>query len=100
MLRAAGLIPVAHGSYSGFDTELIELGINFAYTTLLPKARTGRSDGEIAPSTQEKLRVVEKQYRFFSAVYPLLLAVSKLDVLLPLGSGYAVSVVALHPGEE
>lgn len=99
MLREAGFVPGAHGSYSGFFTELIELGINFAYTTLLSRRKTGRSSGEIAPTTADKLAKVEKQYRLYSLIYPLVLAVSKLDVLLPLGAGYAVSVVGRRPSE-
>ncbi|MDX1579324.1 MAG: methyltransferase domain-containing protein, partial [Gemmatimonadota bacterium] len=97
MLRAAGFEPVASGSYSGFFTELIELGINFAYTTLLSSRRTGRDEGEIAPTTEERLRKVAKQYRVYSAAYPLLFAISRLDVLAPLGEGYAVSVVGRRP---
>jgi SAM-dependent methyltransferase len=93
MLRAAGFLPIAAGSYSGFFTELIELGINFAYTTLLSRRRTGRGEGEIAPTNEERLAKVEKQYRAYAAVYPLLYAISRLDVLAPLGEGYAVSVV-------
>ncbi|MEJ2541981.1 MAG: methyltransferase domain-containing protein [Gemmatimonadota bacterium] len=97
MLRTAGFVPVASGSYSGFFTELIELGINFAYTTLLPRGRTGRGAGEIAPTTAERLAKVEKQYRMYAMVYPILRAISRLDALAPLGAGYAVSVVARRP---
>jgi hypothetical protein len=100
MLADAGLEPMDAGSYSGFFTELIELGINFAYTTLMSRGRTKRKAGEIAPSSQEKLKAVEKQYRLYARVYPLLFAVSKLDVLLPLGAGYAVSVTARRPTSE
>ena len=97
MLRRVDLVPVASGSYSGFFTEAIELCINFIYTTVLSRRGTGRDVGEIAPSTREKLAAVEKQYRAYSLVYPLLLGVSKLDVLAPFGAGYAVSVVARRP---
>lgn len=99
MLGQVGLVPTAAGSYSGFFTELIELAINFAYTTLLPNKRTKRSSGEIAPNSPEKLKAVEKQYRAYALVYPLLFTISKLDRLLPLGAGYAVSVVARRPHE-
>lgn len=97
MLRHSGFEPTASGSYSGFFTELVELCINFAYTTLLSSARTGRQQGEIAPSSEDKLAKVRKQYRIYALVYPILFAVSRLDVLAPLGSGYAVSVVARRP---
>lgn len=99
MFRDVGLIPVGSGSYSGFFTELIELGINFGYTTLLSKKKTKRSEGEIAPSNAENLRAVERQYRAYTLVYPLLLTLSKLDRLLPFGTGYAVSVVARRPDQ-
>ncbi len=97
MLRGVGFLPRSAGSYSGFFTELIELGINFAYSILLPRKRTMRSEGEIAPSSREKLKAVEKQYRAYALVYPLLRTISWLDALLPLGHGYAVSVVARRP---
>jgi SAM-dependent methyltransferase len=100
MLRERGFEPTAAGSYSGFFTELIELAINFTYTTLLSRKSTGRQAGEIAPSTREKLHKVERQYRAYSFVYPFLLAVSKLDVLAPVGDGYAVSVVGRKPGSS
>jgi SAM-dependent methyltransferase len=98
MLNQVGLIPTGSGSYSGFFTELIELAINFAYTTLLSRGRTKREPGEIAPNSPEKLKAVEKQYRVYALVYPLLLTLSKLDRLFPFGTGYAVSVIARRPG--
>ncbi len=98
MLSAVGLEPVTSGSYSRFFTELIELGINFIYVIVLSKKKTGARKGEIAPSTRDKLRAVEKQYRLYSALYPFLLAISKLDLLLPFFTGYAVSVVARREG--
>ncbi len=93
MLSAVGLEPMTSGSYSRFFTELIELGINFIYVVVLSRKKTRAREGEIAPSTRDKLRAVEKQYRLYSAVYPFLLAISKLDLLLPFSTGYAVSVV-------
>jgi SAM-dependent methyltransferase len=94
MLSAIGFEPVASRSYSRFFTELIELGINFMYVVVLSRKRTKAASGQIAPSTRDQLRAVEKQYRLYSAVYPFLLAISKLDHLLPFTAGYAVSVVA------
>ncbi len=98
MLSAVGLKPVASGSYSRFFTELIELGINFGYVIVLSRKKTRARAGEIAPSTRDKLSAVEKQYRLYSALYPSLLAISKLDLLLPFFTGYAVSVVARRQG--
>lgn len=98
MLSAVGLRPVASGSYSGFFTELIELVINFGYVIVLSRKKTRAHTGEIAPSTRGKLRAVEKQYRLYSALYPFLLAISKLDYLFAFFTGYAVSVVARREG--
>jgi SAM-dependent methyltransferase len=97
MLSGVGLVPVSAGSYSKFFTEMIELAINYAYVMVLSRKKTGARAGEIAPSNREKLRAVEKQYRLYAAVYPILLVVSKLDLLLAFFTGYAVSVVARRP---
>jgi SAM-dependent methyltransferase len=97
MLSGVGFEPVSAGSYSRFFTEMIELAINFAYVMVLSWKKTGARAGEIAPSNREKLRAVEKQYRLYAAVYPVLLAISKLDLLLSFFTGYAVSVVARRP---
>jgi len=95
MLSEVGLTPVATGSYSKFFTELIELGINFLYVKILSKNSREKVDrGTIAPSSREQLRSINKQYRLYSAIHPLLLLISKLDVVLAPMTGYAVSVVA------
>lgn len=98
MLEDVGLEPVASGSYSKFFTEMLELGINFAYVMVLArKNRSKVKEGTIAPSNAEQLRTVEKQYKLYSAVYPFLKAISSLDKLLFFFTGYAVSVVARRP---
>jgi len=98
MLRAAGLEPVAAGSYSKFFTEMLELMINFAFVMVLARKSKARvRAGTIAPSSGEQLRSVEKQYRLYAAAYPLLYLVSRLDLLLFFCTGYAVSVVARRP---
>lgn len=95
MLRTVGLRPVAAGSYSKFFTEMIELAINFAYVKVLSrKSRDEVKEGTIAPSNRDQLASVENQYRLYSMVYPILRAVSALDVVLFPLTGYAVSVVA------
>jgi SAM-dependent methyltransferase len=98
MLRAAGLEPVAEGSYSRGFTEAIELALNFAYVKVLGRKGGAKVEqGTIAPAQRDQLRKVEREYRIYAAAYPLLLAVSKLDALLPFFTGYAVSVVARRP---
>lgn len=95
MLRAVGLEPVQAGSYSKLFTEMIELAINFAYVKVL--ARKGKADvrqGTIAPGTAAQVKAVDRQYRIYAAAYPVLSAVSKLDLLLFPFTGYAVAVKA------
>lgn len=101
MLRGVGLSPVTSGSYSKFFTESIELLINFAYVMVLSKkSKEEVKEGTIAPSSGEQLKSVEKTYRKYSKVYPILNAFSKLDALLFFFTGYAVSVVARRPAES
>jgi SAM-dependent methyltransferase len=98
MLRQAGLEPTGHGSYSHFFTELLELAVNFAYVMVLARRGKVRArEGEIAPASRDQLRAVEKQYRLYRLAWPVLLAISRLDVLLSFLTGYAVSVVARKP---
>lgn len=96
MLREVGLVPEGAGTYSRFFTELLELAINFAYVRILSR-RSRPEPGTIAPSTEQQLRAVDRQVRAYSAVYPALWAISRLDRLLFFLNGYAVSVVARKP---
>ncbi|HKY60816.1 MAG TPA: methyltransferase domain-containing protein [Gemmatimonadota bacterium] len=96
MLREAGLEPQTAGTYSRFFTELLELAINFAYVRILSR-KSPPTPGTIAPSTSVQLRAVDRQVRVYSAVYPLLWSISRLDRLLFFFKGYAVSVVARRP---
>jgi SAM-dependent methyltransferase len=98
MLKQAGLEPGPSSSYSRFFTEMIELGINFTYVKLLAKrGKVKIAQGAIAPTSQEQLRSVAKTLKIYSRMYPLLKAVSKLDLLLFFTGGYAV-VVEAHKG--
>ena len=97
MLREVGLEPERAGTYSRFFTELLELGINFAYVRILSRGSREAKPGPIAPSTEEQLRAVDRQIRIYSAIYPALWAISRLDRLLFFLKGYAVSVVARRP---
>lgn len=98
MLERAGLRPVTAGSYARFFTELLELGINFGYVKVLSRKSGAKVEtGNIAPTSQERLRAVDKQYRLYSMIYPLLYAVSRLDLVLLGTTGYAVSVVSQKP---
>lgn len=102
MMRASGLHVVGRGAYSRFFTELAELAINFAYVKILARRKRHPAvrEGTIAPSSESQLRAVEKTYRAYAAVYPLVRAFSALDALVPGEGGYAVAVAARKPGGE
>jgi SAM-dependent methyltransferase len=94
-LREAGLMPVAHSSYSRFFTELVELIINFVFVKILARRSQAKVErGQVAPQTKEQLKSVEKSYRAYSLLYPLLALICRLDFLLRFTEGYAVIVVA------
>lgn len=94
-LGAVDLEPYAADSYSRLFTEMIEFVINFAYVKVLSKrGEAGVEKGQIAPQTQEQLTSVQKTYRMYSLVYPLLWTISRLDFLVQFTRGYAVIVAA------
>ena len=100
MMAEVGLEPTESASCSKLFTELLELAINFAFVKVLPRLRgraLERETGTIAPSTRQQLTTLGKQYRLYSRAYPLLRAISSLDVLLFPFTGYAVSVVGRRP---
>jgi SAM-dependent methyltransferase len=100
MLGAQGLEFQRAGAYSRFFTELSELAINFAYVRILSRRSSGNgvTSGEIAPTSAEKLKRVERSYRAYSRIYPLVRAFSALDRIVPGSGGYAVAVAARKPG--
>jgi SAM-dependent methyltransferase len=92
-MQSAGVAPEERTTFSRFFTELIELGINVGYVKLL--SRRGQADvpdGTIAPQSREQLRSVEKTYRAYALVYPIIRLVASLDVLFPFSEGYVVMV--------
>jgi SAM-dependent methyltransferase len=98
MLADVGLEPYASGSYSRFFTEFLEFLLNFAYVKVFSRRGGSRAkQGEIAPSSRAQLRSVEREYRIYAAIYPLLYGISKLDALFFFFTGYAVSTVARKP---
>jgi SAM-dependent methyltransferase len=85
--------PARAVTFSGFFTELIELGINYGYVKKLSKTSSAPvSEGTIAPATQDQLRSVQKTYRLYSLVYPFVWLASRLDILLFFTPGYVVLV--------
>ena len=96
MLQRVDLAPEASGAYSRFFTEAIELALNLAYVRVLGRSPDGGApaEGEIAPSSEEKLEEVGLAWRLYRGVYPILRAISWLDRLIPGRGGYAVAVTA------
>jgi 2-polyprenyl-3-methyl-5-hydroxy-6-metoxy-1,4-benzoquinol methylase len=93
-IQRVGLQPKASGGYSRFFTEMIELVINFGYVRVLSKKRGGAQPGHIAPVSSGELKTHGLAYRIYSLLYPVFLAVSKLDSLLPRRMDNAVIVAA------
>jgi len=96
MLREVNLTPERRGAYSRFFTELAEFAINFGYVKILARRKKGPpvQTGTIAPSSADQLRAVERTYRMYAMIYPVVRAFSRLDALVPGRSGYAVAVTA------
>ena len=100
MLSSVGLAPIESGSYSKFFTELVELANNLAYLRLRSrKSERKIAPGNIAPVTALQFQSVGGTYRIYSAVYPILWLITRLDVLLFFCTGYAVSVSSRRPHE-
>jgi SAM-dependent methyltransferase len=99
MMRDVGLLPDDRGAYSRFFTEGIELALNFAYVKVLGRSPEGNDppEGEIAPTSADKLDNVGGAWKLYRRVFPLLRGVSRLDGLLPGDGGYAVAVSARKP---
>lgn len=99
MLGEVGLAPERRGAYSRFFTELAEFAINFGYVKILARRKGGPrvESGTIAPSSADQLRAVERTYRMYAAIYPVVRAFSSLDALVPGRGGYAVAVRARKP---
>lgn len=98
-LEKVGLTPFVNSSYSLFFTEMIELMINFAYVKVLSRGNGGKAQkGQIAPQTEAQLKSVGSSYKLYTLAYPLMAAVSRLDILDRSRRGYAV-IVAAWKGE-
>ncbi len=94
-LEEVQLTPIQDGSYARFFTELLELIINFTYVKLLSKRSEAKVEkGQIAPQNINQVKSVEKTLKLYSFVYPIFLAISKLDFLDRSPRGYAVIVAA------
>jgi len=94
-LQQVNLTPYQDSSYSRFFTELLELIINFMYVKILSRRSAARVEkGQITPQNIGQVKSVEKTIKLYALVYPIFLAISKLDFLDRSPRGYAVIVAA------
>ena len=97
-MRDSSIEPVKSETYSRFFTEMLELSINFVYVKVLKKGDSDSSEhGEIAPTTEEKLKSVKKSYRIYALLFPFYWLISRLDFLLFGQEGYCVIVSGHKP---
>jgi SAM-dependent methyltransferase len=99
-MQQAGFIPVGHGGYSRFFTEMMELAINFGYVFFLSRKEGHAEPCHIAPTSSGELKTHGVAYRLYSLAYPIMRLVSKLDQLLSAETDNAVIVSALKPPTE
>jgi SAM-dependent methyltransferase len=89
LLRAAGFAPEAPRTYSRFFTELIDTALNWGIERL---GKKGSAKGMVV--TGADVRRHGQAFRAYSAIYPLVWLVSRLDSLIPWVSGYMLIVGA------
>ena len=98
-LKQQGYQILASSTYSKFFTELIEMGINFAFVNILGKGMEGdaaKRDGNITIGSKESFQKHQGSMKMYSMAYPFLFAFTRLDKLLP-WQGYALFIEAQKP---
>jgi SAM-dependent methyltransferase len=96
-LQQQGYQVIHTETYSRFFTELIEMGINFAFVKVLGKGMEGEAnkrDGNITIGSQESFQKHQGSMKLYSAAYPFLYAFTRLDKLIPFLQGYALLIDA------
>lgn len=86
-------------TYSRFFTELIEMGINFAFVKIFRKGMDGNAakrDGSITIGSKESFEKHSGSLKAYSFAYPFLFAFTRLDRLWPF-PGYALLIEAEKP---
>jgi SAM-dependent methyltransferase len=96
-LQIQGYDIISSTTYSRFFTELIEMGINFAFVKVLGKGTEGESakrDGNITIGSQESFQKHQGSMKLYSVAYPFIYAFTRLDRLLTPLQGYALMIEA------
>jgi SAM-dependent methyltransferase len=89
LLRAAGFAPESSRTYSRFFSELVDTAINWGVERL---GKKGSAKGMVVTGADVSHHA--RAFRAYSAIYPLVWAVSRLDNLLLGASGYMLLVTA------
>lgn len=94
-LLAAHFALEAHRTYSRFFSELVDTAIHWGLGRL---GKKGSAKGMVVSGSD--VRKHRSLFRAYSAVYPIVWAVSRLDALIPWASGYMLVVGATRRGPE
>ncbi|UCE41918.1 MAG: methyltransferase domain-containing protein [Candidatus Aminicenantes bacterium] len=94
-LEKAGFVLQKHRNFSRFITEFLELILNFVYVKFFGgNASYALRDGHIRPTTSEEFSTKKTTFRLYSALYPLVWLISRLDKALFFLKGYGLMIWA------
>ena len=94
-LEKAGFVLEKHRHFSRFTTELLELILNFIYIKFFKgNVSTGLRDGHIRPTTSEEFSGKKTTFRLYTAIYPIVWMVSRIDKALFFLKGYGLMIWA------
>jgi SAM-dependent methyltransferase len=94
-LEEAGFLLQKHRNFSRFITELLELILNFIYIKFFGgTAPIDLRDGHIRPTTSQEFSTKKTTFRLYSALYPVVWLISRLDKALFFLKGYGLMIWA------
>jgi SAM-dependent methyltransferase len=91
LLGPGGFRLEGHHTYSRFFSELVDTGIQWGVERL---GKKGSSKGLVV--TGQDVQKHRRMFQAYSAVYPVVWSVSRLDALLPFTSGYMLIARAVR----
>ncbi len=94
-LEEAGFFLQKQRNFSRFITEFLELIMNFVYIKFFGgNAPVDLRDGHIRPTTSEEFSTKKSTFRLYSALYPVVWLISRLDKVLFFLKGYGLMIWA------
>ena len=94
-LEKAGFVLQKHRNFSRFITEFLELILNFVYIKFFGgNTPIDLRDGHIRPTTSEEFSTKKTTFWLYSALYPLVWLISRLDKTLFFLKGYGLMIWA------